>query len=344
MDVCQAGVKAYHRWLGDASSKAKERLLPIGILGSAPWRSMDEMLQELDFIADRGFVGTAIPGYASYHGELPLFDKYWDPFWARCEERGIALWVHAGHGERQGELGKVVHKFHRQVTEEGGDIEELVKRLVKEIFNGQLFSSAKPRRAMWQMMMGGVFDRFPRLKLVMNEVYGDWIPAMLRHLDGAFETHRAALPAKRKPSEYWQSNGVVCLSFIRKCEVALRREIGIDTVTFGRDYPHPEGTWPNTKLWLREAFDGVSADEIRKILTDNPFRHFRLDHAKLNAVAERIGPTMEEITGPGPALNPDLLAHFDSRGHILQEAEGESRIPETDAMMKEDLWRVGANA
>jgi hypothetical protein len=53
---------------------------------------------------------------------------------------------------------------------------------------------------------------------------------------------------------------------------------------------------------------------------------------------------MEEITGPGPALNPDLLAHFDSRGHILQEAEGESRIPETDAMMKEDLWRVGANA
>jgi predicted TIM-barrel fold metal-dependent hydrolase len=197
MDVCQAGVKAYHRWLGDASSKAKERLLPIGILGSAPWRSMDEMLQELDFIADRGFVGTAIPGYASYHGELPLFDKYWDPFWARCEERGIALWVHAGHGERQGELGKVVHKFHRQVTEEGGDIEELVKRLVKEIFNGQLFSSAKPRRAMWQMMMGGVFDRFPRLKLVMNEVYGDWIPAMLRHLDGAFETHRAALPAKR---------------------------------------------------------------------------------------------------------------------------------------------------
>jgi predicted TIM-barrel fold metal-dependent hydrolase len=295
------------------------------------------MLRELDWIADRVFAGTAIPGYAGYHGELPLFDKYWDPLWARCEERGLALWVHAGHGEKQGELGKEVHKFHRQVTEEGGSIDDLVKKLVKELFNGKLFSSAKPRRAMWQLMMGGVFDRFPRLKLVLNEVYGDWLPPTLQFLDGQFEKRRAELPARRKPSEYWQSNGVVCLSFIRKCEVALRHEIGLDTVTFGRDYPHPEGTWPNTKTWLREAFAGVPIGEIRQVLSENPIRHFGLDRAKLQAVAERIGPTTQEITGPAPAINPELLAHFDARGHILQAAEGETRIPEIDAMLHEDL-------
>src|SRR5262249_36176268 len=161
--------------------------------------------------------------------------------------------------------------------------------------------------AMWQLMMGGVFDRFPKLKLVLAEVYADWVPATIKYLDEQFEKNRKGLPARKTPSEYWSSNCVAGLSFIRKYEEEARHAIGLHTVTFGRDYPHREGTWPNTTLWLHEAFAGVPANEVKAILADNPINFFDLDRATLAKIANRIGLTLEEITGPAPAIAPALL-------------------------------------
>ncbi len=344
LDACQAGVRAYHRWLSDTFGKAKDRLFFIGLVGHAPYRNMTEMLQELDWITDRGFTGVSVPGFTTYPNQPPLYDSYWDPFWARCQERNIALWMHAGYGERQGELGREVTKVHRQIKALGGSTEDMVKKLTSEVFNGELFASTKPRRAMWQLMMSGVFDRFPRLKLVLNEIYADWMPATLQYLDSEFEKHRSGLAAKRRPSEYWHSNGLTCLSFVHKAEVQMRAQIGLETLTFGRDYPHTEGTWPNTRAWLRDAFAGVPAEEMRAILSENAIRYFGLDRAKLAAHAQRIGPTLEQILGPGPSVDPKLIAHFDARGDYLQPAEGDRRLPEIDRMFREDLWRTGASA
>jgi hypothetical protein len=159
-----------------------------------------------------------------------------------------------------------------------------------------------------------------------------------------FEAHRGELPAKRKPSEYWRTNGLVGLSFIRKCEVALRHEIGIDTIAFGRDYPHPEGAWPNTKSWLRDAFAEAPETEVRAMLSENIIRRLGLDGARLNAIGARIGPSVEEILGPGPQASPELIAHFNKRGQYLQKPEGEERIGEMSLMLREDLWRIGAAA
>jgi len=343
-DACQAGVKGYHRWLYDTFGKAKDRLFFISLLGHAPWRNMDEMLKELDWVAERGFLGVSPPGFTTYPNQPPLFDKYWDPFWARCQERGIAIWVHAGYGEQQGELGREVIKTQRRIKEIGGTMDELIKKLSSEVFTPELFSSTKPRRAMWQMMMSGVFDRFPRLKFVLNEVHADWMPATMKYLDAQFINNRAQLHAKKKPSEYWLSNCLTCLSFASKAEAQMRHEIGLSTVTFGRDYPHTEGTWPNTKAWLRDLFDGVPADEVRAILSENAIRYFNLDRTRLEAQAARIGPNVNEILGPGPAVNPALIAHFDARGEYMHPAEGDRRISEIDPMFREDLWRTALSA
>jgi predicted TIM-barrel fold metal-dependent hydrolase len=337
-DLCNAGVKGYHRWLNDAFGPAKDRLIPVGILGHAPWASMDDMLEEFDWMVERGFRATSLPGFVTYPGHRPLFDRSWDPLWARCEEAGVALWVHAGHGEKQGELGREMLRVGKAINEDGSNFVGLVREHISDLFGGNVFTCLKPRRAMWQLMMGGVFDRFPRLKLVMNEVYGDWIPGTLRFLDKEFEAHRGEFACERRPSDYWHSNCLTSLSFPRKCEIALRHEVGIDTVTFGRDYPHPEGTWPNTKLWLRDVFTGVPVNEVRAILGDNVIRLLNLDRDHLEAVAARIGPSVEEIT-EGPPVSRDLIAHFDKRGQYLQEPErDEQQVPAMRVLMREDLW------
>jgi hypothetical protein len=193
------------------------------------------------------------------------------------------------------------------------------------------------------MMLGGVFDRHPDLKLILTEIRLDWIPATLRHLDKIYDEHRDELPAKRKPSEYWPSNCLAGASFIHKAEVEMRHEIGLETVLFGRDFPHPEGTWPNTRDYLRDAFAGVPEDELRLMLGENAISFLGLDRERLAEIARRIGPSVDDITGDAPAVRPELIESFDQRGGYLKPIEGDEKIPMVDELLREDLAGVGAN-
>ena len=298
---------------------------------------MDETLAELNWIAEHDFLGTFVPGFMRHRDMPPLFDSYWEPFFAECEARGVALVVHAGFGFEQGVVYDGMARVDREVAESGGSEMDRVILLARDVFTADFFSSVKGRRPMWQLMFGGVFDRHPNLKLVMSEVRADWMPAVFAHLDAVYDRHRDELPAQRRPSEYWQSNCLAGASFVHKAEVEMRHEIGVEQILFGRDYPHPEGTWPNTPDWLRDAFAGVPEAELRLMLGENAIRFFGLDRAPLEAIAARIGPTVADLTGPGVIVDEELLAIFDGRGGYRGEPEGGSRLSEIDPMIAEDL-------
>ena len=89
---------------------------------------------------------------------------------------------------------------------------------------------------------------------------------------------------------------------------------------FGMDYPHPEGTWPNTREWIRHAFAGVPEPDARLILGENAVRCYRLDGARLRAVAGRIGPALGDILGD-PTLDERILANFHDRSGYLRPQE-----------------------
>ena len=240
----------------------------------------------------------------------------------------------------QGSLWREVESAYSQFDALGRDFDRFWDFLVTGVFRGELLDMPTPRQAMWQLMFSGVFDRYPGLTLMMNEVRGDWLPATLRYLDHVWSTHRRDVPAKRPPSEYWESNCQAGLSFVHKAEVEHRHEIGVETVSFGRDYPHSEGTWPNTIEWLRHAFAGVSEPELRLILGENAIRTFGLDHTRLATIAEQIGPGVGEILGHH-VVDPKLVSHFDARGGYLKPFEGDRRIPEIDALVSDDLELMG---
>jgi hypothetical protein len=194
---------------------------------------------------------------------------------------------------------------------------------------------------MWQLMLGGVFDRHPELRLLLAEIRADWMPSTLRHLDAVYERSRDDVPARRSPSEYWHSNGLTSLSFVHKAEVEMRHEIGVETITFGRDYPHTEGTWPNTADWMSDAFAGVPDDELRLMLGENAIRFLGLDRAHLAEIAARVGPTIEQVTGRTPELSEQMLANWDARGGYLKPAE--TADPDAiDTLLRDDLVALAA--
>jgi hypothetical protein len=144
------------------------------------------------------------------------------------------------------------------------------------------------------------------------------------------------LPAKRKPSEYWHENCLVSLSFVHKAEVGIRHEIGIDTITFGRDFPHAEGTWPTTRAWISDAFAGVPGDELRLMLGENAIRVLGLDRTSLVAVAERIGPTVEDFQSRAADIDPRMIANWDTRSGYLKPVEPFS-ADEIEVLLGPDL-------
>jgi predicted TIM-barrel fold metal-dependent hydrolase len=275
----------------------------------------------------------------------PLFDEYWDPFWSVCEERGLVVIVHAGFGTEWGAVFPEIERIYNDVVAAAGttDYETLLQHASAvadeslQFYRNLLSHSIEARRPLWQMILGGVFDRYPGLKLMPTEIRVDWLPATLRHLDKAYEEHRSELPAKRRPSEYWATNCLVGASFIHRCEVEMRHEIGVESIAFGRDYPHPEGTWPYTTEYLRSAFEGVPEDEVRLMLGGNLIRFLDLDRARMFEIAKRIGPSITDVIGPGPEISQELIDNFAQRSGYLKPPEGERMIPELDLALRDDL-------
>jgi predicted TIM-barrel fold metal-dependent hydrolase len=340
-DVRAAGMRAYHRWLADFVGESGGRLFANAY--SLPSADIDPMLEELRFVAERGFKSVEAPTFVHDPSLPPLTSKFYEPFWAACAEYGIVLNVHAGWGQPQGPVIEFLDTFAqmgKKLAAEGvTDPADLMKMMgmgdpdefQAEVDAGML--EWAPRQALWQFMLSGIFDRHPSLKLVLVELRADWLPATLACLDRAFARRGSHLPLK--PSEYFARNCAVTPSSPRPTEVNMRHDIGIDQYMFGADMPHAEGTWPNTRRWLAHTFVGVPKDELRKILGENAIRFYNLDRRPLDEAAARIGPTVEEITA-GLDLDERVLKHFNRRSGYLKPV-AETDVQHIEALLNEDF-------
>ena len=160
----------------------------------------------------------------------------------------------------------------------------------------------KTRRGLWVMIFGGVFERHPDLKLVLTEQWMDWSVTVPADMDGLYfgptsAALRASLP--RPPSDYFRSNCYVGASFMSNAEAKLAIEHGLtDNIMWGDDYPHAEGTWPDTREAVRFTFADIDAKYTQKFVGDTAIDVYGLDRVELEKVAAAIGPTIDEVATP----------------------------------------------
>jgi predicted TIM-barrel fold metal-dependent hydrolase len=343
LEAWDAGARAWNRWAADNFGFAMDRFLVTAAIG--PCTDMEAAIAELRWVKEHGFTATYLPGYLRYPDMPQLYEDYWEPFWAACAELDLPVVVHAGFGTQQGQVFPELEKIYDAVAEKAGSTErevlvanaDAVPMESLMFFNDFLNHNVDSRRPYWQLAMGGAFDRHPNLKLILTEIRLDWIPATLAHLDEVYEANKDSLPAKRTPSEYYHSNTLSGASFMHKAEVEMRDEIGLETIAFGRDFPHPEATWPHTKLWLRDLLEGIPEKDCRMILGENAIRFLGLDRERLAEIAKRIGPSIEEINGGGEAVPEELLQNFMQRGGYLKPAEGADKLPMVDELLQLDV-------
>jgi predicted TIM-barrel fold metal-dependent hydrolase len=158
-------------------------------------------------------------------------------------------------------------------------------------------------RPLWVMIWAGVFDRHPRLRFALTEDGAWWLPDIVERMDekwvGGHNTRKFGSlfrqATERKPSEYLGTNVFLGASTPTRHEIATRQRVGVHTLLWGNDFPHPEGTWPHTRDSIRQVFHDVAQDETARILGATAAEVYRFDKDKLADTVERIGPTRQEV-------------------------------------------------
>ena len=101
---------------------------------------------------------------------------------------------------------------------------------------------------------------------------------------------------KMRPRDYVERHLWLGGSLMKRYEAEMRHEIGIDRLMWGADYPHLEGAAPVHRLVLRWVFGGLPEEDVRRMLGGNATRVFGFDGDALQEVADRVGPTVGDLS------------------------------------------------
>jgi predicted TIM-barrel fold metal-dependent hydrolase len=231
LELLYGGIRAHTRALADFCS-ADPRLLAVPLI---PFADIDRAVDELDAALAQGpgaiLVQSTAPSKTMGPGHPAL-----DPIWARLQDADVPFVTHVGTG------GRLVPAGYR----ENG------KPLPPDFLGGGENVRSKdfinigywPENFLSCLALDGVFERFPRLRGASIEQGAEWVPGMLKKLDGAMQFARtepdlAALPMKA--SEYIRRQ-VKFTPFAKDDVGWVLDNVGPDLLLFSTDFPHPEGT------------------------------------------------------------------------------------------------------
>jgi predicted TIM-barrel fold metal-dependent hydrolase len=122
------------------------------------------------------------------------------------------------------------------------------------------------------------------------------VRASVKHTSGKLGDFRSNL--SMKPSEYFDRNCWLSASALfDEGSTAVRHEIGMDNIMWGTDFPHPEGSWPNTREKMLKYMSGIPEVELTKLLGANAVECYGLDEVALSPIAARVGPEKRLFVG-----------------------------------------------
>lgn len=249
-----AGVQAYNNWVHDEFCAAdRERLFA---LCQMPNIGVDAAIAEMKRGKDKGMCGVIISAWPGGEDDLCAAD---DKFFAAAEEMDLPIAIH-------------VNIRRKRAPVVGLDGPAAIARMA-------LAGMMQFPPSMCDLIMSGVFDRFPKLTVLGVEVDVGWIPVALEQLDNFYWRNRAhtGVTIKRLPSEYFHEH-FICTFLTDRHGIANRYEIGVRNMAWSTDFPHHGNDWPYSRKVAGEMFQGVPKEEVDLICAGNMIRAFKLPH------------------------------------------------------------------
>ncbi|HEX9810357.1 MAG TPA: amidohydrolase family protein [Alphaproteobacteria bacterium] len=262
-------LRAYNDWLAlEYCAEAPDRLLGVGVI---PVSGIDAAVNELAHCKELGLKAVNLAAFPAGH-RYPSEED--DRFWAAALEMGMPLTVHVSMSARDDSREPVFRYPKNPVAREWAPT-DFAQRCYRYGLRGATNAV--------QMILHGVFDRFPELEIYFAENQIGWIPLFLQQLDRQYGRgyHWAMRelglrPLRRPPSEYIAQH---CHwgFFDDPMGIRMLDVIGADRVMWSTDFPHVECAWPESMKLVDEMFVGISDEERWKITAGNAIEYFNLE-------------------------------------------------------------------
>jgi uncharacterized protein len=251
-DYKRACFEAYNRWISEYCSAHPDRLLGCG---QTAMRSPEEGIADLHSIKELGLRGVMMPGE-------PAVEDYdstvYDEFWETAVELGLPL------------------SFHILTTRDARSRGPKMSSFLSIVRGCQ--------DIMAMLVLGGVFERHPGLRVVCVEADAGWVPHFMYRMDHAYKRHRYWLPPGQQlsklPSEYFAEHIYVTFqddwTAFRFADAMNWRRL-----MWANDFPHSDSTWPWSQDLLEQHTAQLSDEQTEAILCTNVAQLYAIDTAAL---------------------------------------------------------------
>jgi predicted TIM-barrel fold metal-dependent hydrolase len=292
-ELAAEGRTAYNRWLADFCAESPGRRSGQAVVS---FDDVDQAIRDVHWAKEHGLGGIMMP--ALNPGGINFFDPRLDPIWAAVVDTGLPISQHGGAGLP------------------GYSAPGFAAILTVSIENG--FYST---RSLWQMIAGGVFDRFPDLKVAWVETQLMFLVPAIAHLDMTLSWSddwmafarfmNRERTVQKAASEYIGQNCFVGVSPFDPKQLPIDElvgkdadqkplggfHIGSDAAMFGVDYPHFESFVPNAaeKVAVLAGNPSVTTEDAQKVLFDNAAQLFGFDRDLLQPHVDRVGFELADV-------------------------------------------------
>jgi predicted TIM-barrel fold metal-dependent hydrolase len=268
--ACQ---QAYNDWIAEYCAAAPGRLFAMA---AVPLQDVKLAVQEAERAVTRlGHRGVFIRSAAAAD-DLPFNHPVYDPFWDLCQQLEVAVALHpATHVD----FPNAARKFG--LITESPDI-AVVNKQPSALRGGTAMSIAvgAPIDAivsLARLLMGGVCERFPRLRFLVLESGGGWVASLLRRMDEEVKANpRERAWLSLLPSEYFRRQGYTSFEPDDPTLPRLAELIGPERIVWASDFPHADAIYPGAAAALERNLGALPAEARRRIAGENAVRAYGL--------------------------------------------------------------------
>ncbi len=249
-------VDAYHRYMAEYCAADPRRLKSMVL---APATDPTASARAIEELAKDDWVAAVWPLLPE---GLPVDDPDLEPIWAAANEADLPIMYHGFTIETPYFPG------YRDVWENPA-----MSRCAGQTWGGQRFLSF--------MLMGGMLDRHPRLRVATLECGHGWLPHWLVRLTRQIDYVRGSVSPtlQHTPVEYAQMGRIFCgIDFSEGIELtrAVIDLLGDHVLMFESDYPHPETIFPDHAETVIAWRQSLGEQATQKLMWENAARFFRL--------------------------------------------------------------------
>ena len=239
-ELQMACFRTFNDWLAEYCAANPKRLFGIALISLA---DVSLGVKELERCVKMGLRGAMISNDPAVTYDSPGYD----PFWRAASELGVPVSLHIITTAKKQEPGQL-------------DRAGIITKRIDYVTETQ--------RCLAIMLMGGVLEKYPKLRLVSTENDIGWLPYFLYRLDRNYDHGILPDQPARRPSEYARRQ--LWATFQDDpCGVALYNYFGEDNFMWASDYPHTDSTWPDSAKVIKQNFATIPESVTRKIVFTN---------------------------------------------------------------------------